>query len=68
MVGQVNQTELDILYKMAKIALGAEKTETIVRTFEICWASHVTKNLDYPCAKIRAVMNSKLSVFLVRTT
>ena len=39
----------------------------IVRTFEICRASHVTKNLEYPCAKIRAVMNMTLSVFLVKT-
>ena len=40
----------------------------IVRTFEICRESHVTKKLDYSCSKIRVVINSKLSVFLVRTT
>ena len=43
------------------------KLTVIDRTFEICQASHVTKNLDNSCAKIRVVMNSKLSVFLVRT-
>ena len=27
-------------------------TNVIVRAFEICRASHVTKNLKYPCVKI----------------
>ena len=45
-----------------------EHGKSKVRTFEICRASHVTKKLDYPCAEIRAVMNLKLSVFLVTTT
>ena len=27
----------------------------------------MTENLEYPCAEISAVMNLKLSVFLVRT-
>ena len=43
---------------------------TLVRTpqVEFCPTSHVTKNLEKPCAEIREVMNSKISVFLVRTT
>ena len=40
----------------------------IVRKFEIYRASRVTKNLDYSCVEIRVFMNSKPSVFLVRTT
>ena len=46
----------------------------IVRSFEIfsfteiCRASHVTENLTQPCAEIKAVMDLKLSVLLVRTT
>ena len=39
----------------------------IVRSFQICQASLVTNNWNYPCAEIRAVMNLKLSVLLVRT-
>ena len=44
------------------------KSATIVRTSEICRASHVTKNLKYPCAEIRVDINLEISVFLVRTT
>ena len=41
---------------------------SIVHTFEICRESHVAKKLKNACAEIKAVMNLKLSVFLVRTT
>ena len=49
-------------------AMERRTTHTIGRTFEICRASHVTKNLEYFCAELRPVMNLRLSVFLVRTT
>ena len=40
----------------------------IVRSFEICRASHVIKSWKYPCAEIRAAVDLKLAVFIVKTT
>ena len=48
--------------------LYAINAETIVRSFEICQASHVTENWAYLRAKNKAVMELILSVFLVSTT
>ena len=40
-------------------------TLIIVRTFEICRASHVTKNSKYPSAKIVTSSDLKLSVYVL---
>ena len=38
---------------------------TIVHTFEICRASHVTKNSKYPIAKIIIFSDMKISVYVL---
>ena len=61
-------TDMNCLWDTYKVHTECIYYNTIVRSFEICRASQVTENWTYPCAKIIAVMDLILSVFLLRTT